>query len=138
MKLPRPLLHAARMADAVLFWPVLLLVIWGEIFAPEGHGLLSRINDKILHTLAYFLLAAMAGVALKKRGSVVLAVLALIALGGVLEVIQGYVGRDMSFYDELANTFGAVTGGILARVIIEPLNRSFADIREPISEGAKP
>src|SRR3954463_3332729 len=32
MTLPRPLLHKARVAAAILFWPTLLLVIWGEIF----------------------------------------------------------------------------------------------------------
>jgi VanZ family protein len=128
MTLPRPLLHKARVAAAILFWPTLLLVIWGEIFAPPGHGLLARLNDKFLHTFAYFLLAAMASVALKRRGPAASAVVGLIVLGGVLEIIQGYVGRDMSFYDELANTAGAVIGSILARLIIEPLRRNYADI----------
>jgi VanZ family protein len=128
MKLSRPILHKARIADAILFWPVLALVIWGEIFAPPGPGLLDRINDKILHFMAYFLLAAMASMALKSRRTAMLAVLGIIVLGGVLEIIQGYVGRDMSFYDELANTLGAIPGGIIGRLIIEPLRRQFAGI----------
>jgi len=125
MKLTRPLLHAVRIADAVLFWPTLILVVWGEILAPPGHGLLAKINDKVLHGLAYFLLAAMASMALKRRGPVVFAVIAIILLGGVLEIIQGFVGRDMSFYDELANTAGAIPGAIIGRLIIEPLRRQY-------------
>src|SRR5262249_50319849 len=102
--------------------------VWGEIFAPEGQGLLARINDKLLHFLAYFLLAAMASMAVKRRGSARLAVLGIILLGGALEIVQGYVGRDMSVYDELANTAGAIPGGIIARLIIEPLRRQYAGI----------
>ena len=41
MKLNRPLLHRVRIADAILFWPALGLVIWGEIFAPPENVLLA-------------------------------------------------------------------------------------------------
>jgi VanZ family protein len=128
MKLNRPLLHRVRIADAILFWPALGLVIWGEIFAPPENVLLAKVNDKILHSFAYFVLAAMASVALKSRRSALLAVVAIIVLGGLLEIIQGYVGRDMSLYDELANMAGAIPGGIIARLFIEPLRRSYPGI----------
>jgi VanZ family protein len=126
MRLPRPLFHLARLADAVLFWPALTFVVWGELVAPEGRGLLNflaRINDKALHFIAYFILAAMAGAAFRDRRPVFTAVLALIVLGGALETLQGFVGRDSSAYDALANTVGAVTGGLLARTVVEPLRR---------------
>ena len=126
MKLDRPLLHKARIADAILFWPALALVIWGEIFGPASPPLLASVNDKVLHCFAYFVLAAMASGALKRRGQAVLGIVGIIILGGVLEIIQGYVGRDMSLYDELANTAGAIPGGIIARAIIEPLMRHYA------------
>ena len=35
MKLSRPLLHAARIADEILFYPALILVIWGELTGNE-------------------------------------------------------------------------------------------------------
>jgi hypothetical protein len=44
MKLRRPLLHAARIADEVLFYPALALVIWGELSPaqPNAFGMLGR------------------------------------------------------------------------------------------------
>ena len=125
MKLSRPLLHAARIADEILFYPALGLVIWGELTGNEPHilDLFGPINDKVLHFLAYFGLAAMAGTGFKTRKTVLLASLGLIVLGGVLEIVQGFTGRDMSFYDELANSAGVITGAVLARGIIEPLRK---------------
>jgi len=127
MKLPRPLLHAARIADEILFYPALGLVIWGELTPSEPHFLdfLGELNDKALHFIAYFGLAAMAAAALKNRRPAVLASLALIVLGGVLEMVQGFTGRDMSFYDELANTAGVIAGTVSARAIIERLRSRF-------------
>jgi VanZ family protein len=125
MSLSRPLLHAARIAIAVLFWPVLAFVVWGEVLAPDSVPVIDRINDKVLHFNAYFILAAMAAAVFKNRRPVVLAVIGLIALGGALEIVQGLTGRDMSIYDELANTAGAISGSLLARMAIEPLQRAF-------------
>ena len=123
MKLPRPLLHAARIADEILFYPALGLVIWGELTPTEPHFLdfFGELNDKALHFIAYFGLAAMAAVGFKNRRAVRLVSLGLIVLGGVLEIVQGVTGRDMSFYDELANAAGTITGAVLARAIIEQL-----------------
>src|SRR4029079_4255438 len=125
MKLSRRSLHRARIIDSILLWPVLALVIWGELtrLAPEVRW---HFNDKLVHFLSYFLLGAMAAAALKHRRPVVLAVLGLILLGGALEIVQGWVGRDRSFLDEVANTAGAVTGALLARIFVEPLRRRFA------------
>ena len=125
MKFYRPLLHAVRLADAVLFWPALAVVVWGEVFAPIHLHLLDRVNDKVLHFIAYFGLAVMAAAAFKGRRGAVWAVLALIVMGGVLEIVQGYVGRDMSLGDELANASGALIGGGMARMLVEFLRRRF-------------
>jgi len=125
----RSVLHAVRIVDAVLFWPAMALVVYGELSSrPERlfFSLFGAINDKVLHFEAYFMLGAMAAAALKSRKPVVWAVVGLIILGGVLEIIQSYVGRDMSFFDELANTTGAVSGAVIARLIVEPLRRRWA------------
>jgi hypothetical protein len=63
-------LEALRLANAVLFWPVLAFVLWGEL-RPEVPKLLHGINDKALHFAAYFILAAMAGGAIGQRGWVI-------------------------------------------------------------------
>ena len=128
LKLTRPRLHAGRVIVDALFWPALLLVIWGELAPPDVEGAIG-VNDKLLHFIAYFGLAAMAAAGLKTRLSAVKAVLALIVFGGVLEIVQGLVGRDMSVFDGLANAVGAVTGGVLARLVIEPLRQRIADER---------
>jgi VanZ family protein len=93
-----------------LFWPAILLVAWGEL-TPQPPGLEQVIWDKALHFTAYFGLAGLATMALDARKQALWAVLSLAILGGVLEILQGFTGRDASFYDEAANILGAVTGG---------------------------
>ena|SRR5689334_3849385 len=105
-----------RQLTVYLFWPGLLLVIWGELRS-SAHDPFAHIWDKLLHFTAYFGLALMAGLALRLPRKVLIAVIALIAVGGALEIIQGMVGRDADIFDELANTIGAVTGGALALAI---------------------
>jgi VanZ family protein len=125
MTFSRPFLHTLRIAVAILFWPVLALVIWGEVLAPEGLSIFAYFNDKVLHFNAYFIMAAMAAAAFRRRRGVIAAVFSLILLGGVLEIVQQFTGRDASVYDELANAVGAILGGILARIAVEPLRRRF-------------
>ncbi|MGC9953928.1 MAG: VanZ family protein [Rhizomicrobium sp.] len=93
-----------------LFWPAVLLVVWGEL-TPNPPDLEVVIWDKILHFIAYFGLAGLATVALEARRPAVWAVLVLAVLGGMLEILQGFTGRDPSFYDEIANILGAAMGG---------------------------
>jgi VanZ family protein len=111
-----------RLANAVLFWPVLALVVWGEL-RPDVPTILQHINDKFLHFSAYFLLAAMAASAIKQRGWVKWAVLGLIVLGGVIEFIQAFVGRDASLLDAITNGAGAIAGAVVARLILHTLGR---------------
>jgi VanZ family protein len=121
-KPPRAILHAARLADAVLFWPVFAFVLWGQL-QPQIPGALQGINDKLLHVAAYFVLGAMAGGAIKQRGQVKWAVLGLILMGAAMEVFQGFVGREPSVVDALANSTGAILGAAFARFVLDPLRR---------------
>jgi len=119
-KPPRPVLHAARLADAVLFWPVLIFVLWGQLRSDVPNEL-REIDDKLLHFMAYFVLGAMAGGAFRKRGRVKWAVLGLIVVGATIELLQAYVGRETSFLDGVANGAGAIAGALLARFVLDPL-----------------
>ena len=119
-KSPRAFLHAARLADAVLFWPVLASVLWGQL-QPDVPQPLQGINDKVLHFTAYFVLGAMAGGAFRERGRVKWAVLGLIVVGAGVEVLQAFVGRETSFLDGVTNAAGAITGALLARYVLDPL-----------------
>ena len=133
MTLNRRTLHAARIADAILFWPVLLLVIAAELYTFEAAARMVPFDDQVMHFSSYFLLGTMAAAAFKSRWPVVYAVLGLIALGGILEIIQDFVGRDRSFWDQVANTAGALSGGIVGRLAVEPLRRRYA--ADQISKG---
>ena len=117
---PRAFLHAARLADAVLFWPLLAYVLWGQL-QPDVPPVLQGINDKLLHFSAYFILGAMAGGAVKDRGKVKWAVLGLILVGWAVEILQAYVGRETSLLDGLTNGAGAIAGALLARYVLDPL-----------------
>jgi len=78
---------------------------------PQPPGMEAVIWDKALHFTAYFGLAGLATVALDARKQALWAVLSLAILGGVLEILQGFTGRDPSLYDEVANILGAGSGG---------------------------
>lgn len=72
-----------------------------------------RVSDKVEHLLAYFTLMAWFG---QIHGARLVPVLALVALGGTLEVLQGMSGyREMSAYDQLANTLGVGLGWLATR-----------------------
>ena len=77
----------------------------------------SPCADHLQKGAAYFGLAGIAFVALcaaraKPWSRMLWPALGLVLLGGVLEIIQGYVGRDMSIWDEAANTLGVGAGGL--------------------------
>ena len=57
---PRACLHAVRLANAVLFWPTLVFVLWGEL-RPEVPRLFHGVNDTALHFTAYLIFAACLG-----------------------------------------------------------------------------
>ena len=101
----------SRLSAIWLFWPALALVVWGEL---TSVGDLPHVWDKLLHFTAYFGLSGLAFVALGAHRRALWGLLGLILLGGVLEIVQGMTGRDMSFYDEVANILGAVTGAGVA------------------------
>jgi VanZ family protein len=48
---------------------------------------------------------------------------ALAAFGGILEIVQGFVGRDAEWGDELANVLGVCAGATAAGVILWFLRR---------------
>ncbi len=101
--LPMVLRRSARW----LFLPALAVVVWGELKpsspGPEGW-------DKVLHFTAYFGLAGIATVALGNRRLAMWAALALAVFGGILEIVQGFVGRDAEWSDEMANVVGVCFG----------------------------
>lgn len=102
-------MYVSRLSAVWLFWPAVAVVVWGELFATPGQTPL--VWDKLLHFTAYFGLSGLAFVALAGRTRrSVWAALGLVAMGGVLEIVQGMTGRDLSLYDEMANALGVLAG----------------------------
>ena len=91
------------------------MVCWGEL----GHARLIadlefNIWDKALHFTAYFGLALMATVAVRADRRALWWALGLVALGGALEIVQGFTGRDCDIWDEVANSIGVAAGTVVA------------------------
>jgi VanZ family protein len=120
---PQAFLDVARVADAVLFWPALAFIVWGEL-KPDVPTVLQGINDKVLHFGAYFILGAMAGGAIRRRSWLKWAALGLIVVGAIIEFIQAFVGRDPSLLDGITNGAGVIAGVLVARFILELCTRA--------------
>lgn len=80
---------------------------------PAREGPLVSANDKICHALAYGAFAAVVLVALRARAPSSAARIALIAFGwaagygGMMEIVQLFVGRTADLWDAVANALGA-------------------------------
>lgn len=101
----------SRLSALWLFWPAVTVVVWGELMPDVD---IPHVWDKLLHFTAYFGLAGLASVALGSGRRALWAALGLVLLGGMLEIVQGMTGRDMSFYDEVANMLGVAAGALAA------------------------
>jgi VanZ family protein len=99
-----------RRFGAWLFWPALAVVAWGELtpHPPQLEGPLMW--DKLDHFIAYFGLTLLATLAWGLRRSLIWVFLAVVALGGALEILQTMVGRDGEWGDFAANDLGALAG----------------------------
>jgi VanZ family protein len=118
-----------RRAGAWLFWPALAVVIWGEL-TPHPPRLAALLWDKAEHFIAYFGLTLLASLAWGLRLSMVWVLAGMVALGGALEIIQSFVGRDAEWGDFFANNLGALTGLIVAVVYLAiPRRRLVAGVR---------
>ena len=105
----RKLLHWLRQTIAFLFWPALVLIVWGEL-APGPETVEVNVWDKALHFIAYFGLSLMATIAVRADRRALWWALGLVLMGGSLEIVQGMVGRDADIFDEVANTLGVISG----------------------------
>jgi VanZ family protein len=116
------LLHWFRRIDSWLIAPALLIVILGELAQLSAIDILaSYFWDKALHFTAYFGLCLMTTIAVRANRNALWWALALVLLGGFLEIVQGFTGRDADIFDELANTLGVLAGLTLGWVGVTAL-----------------
>lgn len=85
---------------------VLLLVLLGLMLAPDPTiDSKPLIWDKAAHFIAFGLILWSFGVLFRRLPRIGAALLAIV-LGAVVEVVQGYIGRDPSWGDLLADVLG--------------------------------
>jgi len=108
VEIPKPnvLAFVVQRLAFVCIFPAGALVVWGELATV---GELKGVNDKLQHLVAYFGLAFLTTLAFSGRRKLQGAV-ALVVMGAVLEILQGFVGRDPSILDALTGAAGVVAG----------------------------
>jgi len=118
-----------RRIGRVMFWPALIVVLWGEL-TPHPPKLAGPwMWDKLDHFTAYFGLALLATLGWGLRRSLIWVFLAVIGLGGGLEIIQTLTGRDGQWGDFFANDLGALLGLAVAAAYLAVPRRLVADAR---------
>ncbi|MEO8152344.1 MAG: VanZ family protein [Rhizobacter sp.] len=113
-------------------WQLLLLMLIGIVcylaLTPAPPKTLSLGWDKANHAAAFAALTLAGCFGFQGSRRVVLAVLlALLAFGGLIEILQAYVpGRDSDWADLLADTVGIVCGVVPALCALRLSRRSTA------------
>jgi VanZ family protein len=94
--------------------------------------------DKVAHATGYFCLALLAHLAFERRNAALLAALAMIPLGCLIEVAQAFVPlRYGDVWDAAANSIGALAGlalGARARQIASAVMRKVGSVPTPPSQ----
>ncbi|TJZ85785.1 VanZ family protein [Paracoccus hibiscisoli] len=80
-------------------------------------------SDKIYHALAFAALAF--PISFFRPSWLLVAVPAFAGFGGMIEIIQPYVGRECSFYDWFADLVGIVLGVVCGRAATVALPKAF-------------
>ncbi len=101
-----------------LFWPAVVVVVYGQLWPNPEEDLPDLGWDKLLHFTAYFGLTLLATLAWGRRVSPLKLLLVVIASSGIMEILQLGVGRDAEWGDMLANTLGALLGAGLAMLLL--------------------
>lgn len=98
-----------------LFWLMCLTVLAGALTPQVDSPQLFALADKVVHTFAFAALA-LVGLRAYPRHTLIVCLL-LIALGGLIEVVQGYTStRSQEWEDFFADILGVVLGALLARL----------------------
>lgn len=96
---------------------VCILIVCVLSLLPEDEVPDVAFSDKVHHLIAYAVIAALGMLGYRGPRAAVAVVIGSIALGGLLEIGQGYVpGRYADMLDFVANAAGVAVGLILARL----------------------
>jgi VanZ family protein len=106
-----------------LFWPAVGIIAWSALKPNPPEQLWAKAE----HFVAYFLLSGLATLGLGLGRKLIWAMLGILALGGTLEVLQHFVGRDSDTLNMIANVLGATAGLCLAAIFLTLVERSDAE-----------
>lgn len=105
-----------------------LLLVAGVIIGslePQIHMPAIYQLDKLIHMSAYFIISALPTLLLSKPRWRITACLTILALGGLIEILQGMIpGRDASTMDFVADLLGVSAGymaGLFGRHLLKRL-----------------
>jgi VanZ family protein len=86
-------------------------------------------NDKVGHFLAYATLSVNVCLLFDSwKKEVYIALLSIVLYGVLIEFLQGFVDRETSFYDFLANTIGVAVGASIVRLFRRPITQFLVKI----------
>lgn len=106
------LIGGARIAARVALVAVVVAIGWLSLAPSSGVPPTFGISDKVLHAVGYAVFGALAVLAGLRVWA---AILAAMALGLVLEVLQGLGGyRTFEWVDLVADVAGAAVGALVA------------------------
>ena len=117
---PLRLMQAAFVAACIVAFAV---ATWPDPLKIEGEG-----GDKYLHFATFYFLELLALVTARRRRWI--PAIGLVVMGGLIEVVQGMVGRDRSVWDLLADTLG-----VAAAVLPWALAHRWPDLRKTATES---
>ena len=104
----------SRSVAKVIFWLLCLTVVLGAVMPQSNSPQLFALADKVVHTVAFIVLTLFGLRAYPRQ--VLVMVVVLIALGGLIEILQGYIStRSQEWEDFLADILGVGLGTLLAK-----------------------
>jgi glycopeptide antibiotics resistance protein len=101
---------------------IILILTVSLIRVPEVDVISFESRDKFIHFLMYFILVAWFAQLYEKNSQRLIILLGAISLGMLTEVLQGMTSyRSFDYWDELANSAGAICAFLLARSSFDSL-----------------
>ncbi len=108
---------------------VVLIAITVLSLLPPKSGMELPTNDKVGHFLAYGTFAMNISLLFNRwKKELVFSLIGIVIYGILIEFLQGFVRRETSFYDFLANTAGVAIGVTIITLFRRPITTFLAKI----------
>jgi VanZ family protein len=108
---------------------IVLIAITVLSLLPPRSGMELPTNDKVGHFLAYGILSMNICFLFNRwKKELLFSLIGIVLYGILIEFLQGFVRRETSFYDFLANTSGVAIGATIIALFRRPLTVFLAKI----------